>query len=379
MLKKSSFYLLIFINTVIISITFTSCSQIPSFGIVFSAYDSETKSTGIYRLQNDQESPIKLSTVNELWPIITIDDINNDGKTIYINYISNETHNLSHDKQLQALFTIGEDKSLQEILNLPQGISRAILSPNKTQIAIISEQINPSIWVGNVNNGKIENLNLIESLTGSYFTAWSPDGKYLVYSKYVGCSSECDRYLLYDEFYIYNLSNNQSQKLTDVSFGCYTAQWAPTENQIAILCQDGNSLLQKLMIYSSDGTHLNTINAIGNSSSVISFVWSPNSKSIAYLTSYNNTYKIYVSQPEGISSLPVPISLKNVNEIGNFAWTPDSNHLIIAVTNTPNPDINPEKTHEQLLLTDLNGANQEILNDQFTNYNDLHVYELINN
>lgn len=72
----------------------------------------------------------------------------------------------------------------------------------------------------------------------------------------------------------------------------------------------------------------------------------------------------------------IALHIKNVYKIEEFVWTPDNAHLIFNLTNNPDPDTDPEKTHYQIIQTDLKDNDLKVLNDQFRNFHDLHIYEL---
>jgi Tol biopolymer transport system component len=359
----------------------TSCSNNPSFSLVFTAYDPQTDATGVYQFKSGDNSISLLTSVKDLWLLLRIVDVSHDGKTIYANYFSNETLNLGRENRVDALFLVNKGKPLQEILNLPEGISDAKLSPGGNQIAIVDEQKSAGLWVGNAKDLKSDNLKLVASSLWTSLApssiAWSPDGEYLAYTKYVGCSTDCNKYALYTEIYLINILNHQTQKLTDVTQGCIAPQWAATGKWIAMICMGMDDPSGKIIIVSPDGKNINTIKNNGAGlANILSYAWSPDGKLIAYICLNGNTATIHYSQADGTKEKIIPISLiKNIDNISEIVWTPDGKHLIILAGNRPDPENNPEKYNEQILITDLDGSDERILDNGLEDYNDLHIYE----
>lgn len=369
--------------SIIAIIIFTSCVKTPSYGLVFTANDENNGATGVYRFNSNDNSLVRLAYVNDHWFSIWLDDVSKDGKLILANYYSNETKTLDRFDRDSALFRVEQGKPLQQIFRLPQGISEAKLSPDRNHIAIIDSKYPYSLWIGDPNNLKKENLKQVSSSlwssAGISGIDWSPDGKYLAYTKHGEISENFDKDKMYTEIFLVDISNFETKKLTDVSSGCIGPLWAPTGKWISMLCSGTAPLYRKTFWVAPDGSNMRMVekNEIERETAY-SYVWSPNGEYLAYL-SFNldkniDIVRIVRTDESEVGEFSIPIS--DVYEIESFVWTPDNAHLIFNVSNFPYPDTDPEKIQYQLIQTDLKGNNLKILNDQFSNYEDLHIYKL---
>lgn len=354
----------------------SGCQKGPSFGLVFSVNNPQTETIDVYQFNGSDYSELKLTTAKETPVEFRITDISRDGKRIVIIKPSEKIIDQNLVLRKPALFFINSGDSLQEKLVLPQGITSAILSPDGNQIAFSSKG---SLWIGNTNDIEGDNVKLIASthwIVPNSIT-WSPDGKYIAYTKEVDWSTvskTIDKNAFYTETDIVNLLTLGSQMLTDGSMGCFGPQWAPNGKWIAMTCKDVNNLSERLILLSPDGKKTRILFDKGGF--CYSYDWSLDSRFIAYLCSDGDKRTIFYSKVDKISQKNIPISLlNNINDISDVVWTPDGNHLIMIVTCVMNPNVSPIVYSEQILMTNLDGSDQRILDNQFNNYQNLKIFE----
>lgn len=360
---------------VIVCVLVAGCVREPTYGLIFTAIDPKTNSVGIYQLRENDHTASIITILDEAQIFSHITDISADGKRIVVVKPSEETNDPNGITKTSAIFYLDEGEPIKEKLCLPQSVTNAELSPDGQQIAISDSN---SLWVGMSEDIRRESLKLIDQ--SQYISpnsiSWSPDGKYIAYTKSIDWSTVSEtynKYAFYTETNIVNLTTFENQILTDGSMGCYNPKWSPNNKWIALTCKNVEDLVDSFILLSPDGTDKKILQEDGL---WYSYDWSDDGKLIAYLSYDGGKTRLFYTRVDEISQKVVPISiLKNINEISDIVWTPDGKHLIMVITIMKNIDTTPIVYEDKLFITNLDGSDQRILDDQLEYYQNLQIYE----
>jgi len=161
--------------------------------------------------------------------------------------------------------------------------------------------------------------------------------------------------------------------LTDGSMGCFGPKWSPNNKWIAVTCKNVDDLVDSLILLSPDGRDKKILQEDGL---CYSYDWSDDGKLIAYLCFSGGKTNIFYSKVDEIGQNVVPnLILKNINEISDIVWTPDGKNLIMVITIMKNIDTIPIVYEDKLFITNLDGSDQRILDDQLENYQNLQIFK----
>ena len=378
-MKKHTKKFIFIVAISIYCLTLNSCTQKPDFGLVFSAFDPESNMFGVFQI-NDGEKEIKrIYTYQHNFQRIFLEDVSSTGKTILVKNIANLTEKNKEGDQGLGVYTTEGDNALKQVVALPQGINIADLSPDETKIALIdaSEHFS-SLWVGNYPDFNAEEAIEVGTSVWWFGIAWSPNGKEIAYQKAVKCLANCSKYKLYSEIHIVDISTLKDVKITDVSLSCIQPKWSQTAKWIAVNCVNPDFVSSTLVLVSSDGKQMHSVIGSGkNGASVYDYAWSPNGKWISYIERVGNEFSIYIFNPDRNQIKKIPINLlNNLTEIRDIAWTPDGLRLIAITSNWQNVKNKEGKSFEQIVVTNLDGSNQQIITSTLEDINNLFVINL---
>lgn len=351
------------------------CVREPSYGLIFTAFDPKTDTVGIYQLSENGQKASMITTLDEAQIFSRITDISADGKRILVVKPSKGTYEPNGTVNTPALFYLDDREPILEEIQLPQGVINAALSPDGQQIAVSDSN---SLWVGMSEDIRRENLQLIEQSQYIFpnSISWSPDGKYIAYTKSIDWSTVSktyEKYAFYTETDIVNLTTLEIQMLTDGSMGCFGPKWSPNNKWIAVTCKNVDDLVDSLILLSPDGRDKKILQEDGL---CYSYDWSDDGKLIAYLCIGGGKTNIFYSKVDEIGQNVVPnLILKNINEISDIVWTPDGKNLIMVMTIMKNIDTIPIVYEDKLFITNLDGSDQRILDDQLENYQNLQIFK----
>jgi Tol biopolymer transport system component len=179
-----------------------------------------------------------------------------------------------------------------------------------------------------MDSGGFNRKRLLDYTVSSF--KWSPDSRQLLYTSAYEDPERSDNAVKQGKktpmsaIYILNLETGEQQRLSELGKHC-SGDWSPDGARLAL--SFGTDQSSDIYVVSLDGKHKRCLT---DSKSINTKpVWSPDSKSIAYISADSPGSKdsfagIYVINADGSGK-------KRVSEIGGYevAWSPDGNSLLI--------------------------------------------------
>ena len=207
------------------------------------------------------------------------------------------------------------------------------LSPDGSQVAYFSEKdfYFVDLWLANVADGKVERRLYKSTYSSNYETfrfinssaSWSPDGKFMAFAGKAGA---------HDEIVVLDVARNkQVATIRPGLSGVTTPAWSPDGSKIVFTGYDGG--LSDLFVVDRDGKNLHRLT--NDKYADLHPAWSPDGKTIAFTTdrgpgtNFNTlrfgNYRLALYQIESgkIDVLKGMDWGKNVNPV----WSPDGKSL----------------------------------------------------
>jgi Tol biopolymer transport system component len=133
-------------------------------------------------------------------------------------------------------------------------------SPDSLELAFTSSHNNNNwdIYVASTDTGSPHNITNSPS-DQEFNPAWSPDGQYIVYIKFIPTSTTTAE----QELFLWDIQNSTEIRLTNTPTPETNPQWSPDGSKIAFLSTDV-SRQWYLEIMNPDGTERTSLEAIGS-------------------------------------------------------------------------------------------------------------------
>ncbi len=259
--------------------------------------------------------------------------------------------------QIQSLWIMDEDGTGKRRLTYKNSYDYDFsLSPDGDRIVYASKGSQPddSSWMGifivEIQDGKAVPLTSQSGYLGK--PMWSPDGKRIAY---LASDNDSDAY----DLYLINESGNDSRKINgNVKISPYgtTISWAPDSKSLATICII--DLNTDICIFPIDGTA--PVRLTSSSSDEEHPSWSPNGRSISYVSNqiinsalYVNFYTINVDDLRIIMLTDFPPYTDSAWYTPPPIWSPNGDHIAIVSQQ------GISSNHQAILLISLN--NNEII------------------
>jgi Tol biopolymer transport system component len=242
------------------------------------------------------------------------------------------------DQEIYIMNADGSDQ--RRLTNDPSANGWPNWSPDGKQMAFQSNRSGAlNIYVMDVLGGSQADESKVSQLTnslpgrgGSWEPAWSPDGKWIVYSAQQTSGSD---------IFLVNLDGTGRQRLTENKAidGCPT--WSPDGKQIAFFSdRDGNwEIYVTLAPHASAGVNADGSNVrrlTNHPGQDHSPAWSPDGARIAFVSERDGNEEIYLMNPDGANLRRLT---HNKAEDWFPAWSPDGKRIVFSSNRDSNHEI----------------------------------------
>ena len=177
---------------------------------------------------------------------------------------------------------------------------------------------------------------------GFWGPAWSPDGKQIAFSRTIPAVVAPGTGVA--ELYVADADGKNLQQLTHNGRNNYLPAWSPDGRTLAYLSGSGDAT----EIYAIDLESGQETRLTNNSALEYGIAWSPDGKQIAFGTRRDGDWQIYTMKADGSDprALPTPAAGHSP------AWSPDGKHIAFVVEKNEDSDI---------WVMDADGSNQRPL------------------
>ncbi len=169
--------------------------------------------------------------------------------------------------------------------------STGAFSPNGNKFVFITtEKGRPALSILNIENDKIENEIRFDSLGQIFNVSWSPNGNSILFSALNGG---------FTDLFLYNLKSDKLEELTNDAYAELQPEWSPDGSSIVFVTDKFTTDLENLDIGNYQIALLNIdtkiISQLTNLKNAknINPQWSPDGKSIYFLSDRNGITNIY--------------------------------------------------------------------------------------
>jgi TolB protein len=198
------------------------------------------------------------------------------------------------------------------ITDTPGNSNGPALSPDGRRIAFHSNRGGGTdIYLMNVDGSDVVRLTDLTALGPSaHFANWSPDGQQVVFNSFVQPR----------DIYVVNVDGTGLANLTNHSSDDLRADWSPDGRTIAFVSnRSGN---QEIYLMNPDGTELQRLTFTAGADA--NPEWSPNGRRIAFESNRDGNAEIYVMNADGTE--PVRLTFDAAQDT-KPSWSPDGRSI----------------------------------------------------
>lgn len=215
---------------------------------------------------------------------------------------------------IEQLFKLDESGKMARLANDSGRISSPVLSPDRTKLAYMSEDIGDwDIYIYDIPSGKKMNITNTPAIDG--FPAWSNTSDKIAYM-----SSESGK----RNIYISNIDGSDKQQVTSGESMDSESLWSPS-NPSAIYFKAATSDSESLNRYNLETGGLYRVTS-GGAHEVLRQVPGRNQISFIHQTNNRNALWIFDEDEEESYSL-----VETPSRMTGYAWSPDGNSLGIVI------------------------------------------------
>jgi CubicO group peptidase (beta-lactamase class C family) len=174
--------------------------------------------------------------------------------------------------------------------------------------------------------------------------AWSPDGRYVVFSRGVWGPEQPGRAVA--ELYIADADGGNLRQLTRNGRSNFLPAWSPDGSKIAYISGGSGWETHEIYVINADGS--GDTNLTVNAAQEYGVAWSRDGSKLAFGSKRDGEMRVYTMNPDGSQqqSLPIPAAGQAPS------WSPDGRQIVYTVQSDDNSDI---------YLMDADGGNQRLL------------------
>jgi eukaryotic-like serine/threonine-protein kinase len=197
------------------------------------------------------------------------------------------------------------------------------ISPDGRYIVFSSKQAGMArIWRMDADGKNIIQLTKDKPNTGDFNPQITPDGKTVVYNEYASGNNGASSFMKV------SIDGGESSVVyQNDQFNVNTQVISPDGKYIAYNSYQQSNFDRKLRVASFEGNSFGQIAKEFSTELINSFVWSPDSKSLTFLSSRGGVQNLWRLPLDG--SAPQPLTEFKSGRIFNYAWSADGKNLLI--------------------------------------------------